>query len=606
MKNTSFTIYKRMMVYIKPYLGLFIVAAGLATMVSLVDSLSIWFLSTLPKILFTPDSFIVDRPEFNIQNINEMMKYYSYNLITGSGNPLARISILVLLAFLIKNIVNYISQGIINHVNLAVSRDMRSSLYNHVINLPISYYDQNETGKIISYLMGDLGHMNTAITGTIQTLTMHPIKLVINLTILVLINYKLTLIVFVVYPIIGFFIVKIGKSVKRKVNRELESLSLMLATLTERIGGIRVIKMFNMHESEFENFNIKNKEYKRNSLKARLTSSLLTPITEMVGLGVTVIVLWVVGSDILSGGSSFTADDFVRFIFFLLASYAPLKAIGNVNNTIQGGISAAQRVFGLLDNKTEKLDITDANVSFDDIIIFSDVVFNYPGYEKNVLKGLSFSVKKGTTVAIIGSSGAGKSTILDLLPRFYDITGGDITIDGVSISEMPLIALRNMFGIVAQDTNLFNISIKENIKYGTAATDDELLEAVKSANALEFIEKLPKGFDTIIGERGVTLSGGQRQRIAIARALLRNPQILILDEATSALDTESEKLVQEAIDNVTEHRTSFIVAHRLSTVLHADKIVVLEDGKVVEEGTHEDLLALGERYKYFYDIQFKK
>ncbi len=597
-----------MMVFLKPYLALFILAAILATLVSLVDSASIWFLSTLPKILFTPDSFEMVRPEMNWNNVNEILKYYSYQFIASGGNPLAKISIFILLAFIVKNITLYISKAITHHVNLSISRDMRSDVYRHVMDLPISYYDQNETGKIVSYVVNELNQINVTITETVQKFTMEPIKIIINISLLLMINAKLTLLVFLVYPVLAFVIVKIGKSVKRRIKRELDSFSRMISTLTESIGGIRAIKMFNMHNLEYERFQEQNKTHKRNTFKSQLTRELLSPITEVLGITVTVGVLWFAGSDILDGTSSFSADDFVRFIFFLIASYAPMKSLGGVNNTVQAGITAARRVFGLLDEKKEELHPVGSkkDISFKNSIEFKDVTFNYPGYDKIVLDKLSFSAKKGSSVAIIGSSGAGKSTILDLLPRFYEISSGTISIDGASTSEMDLVSLRSLFGIVSQETILFNMSIKENISYGVSSSESELLTAVKSANALEFIEQLPQGFDTIIGERGVTLSGGQRQRIAIARALLRNPEILIFDEATSALDTESEKLVQEAIDHLTQDRTAFIVAHRLSTVLHADKIVVIENGSVVEEGTHDDLIALGNRYKYFYDIQFKK
>lgn len=607
MDQSAFTIYKRMIVFLKPYLVIFISAALLSTILSLLDSASIWFLSTLPKILFTPQVTEVIKPEFSFQNINEVLKYYSYMLISGDGNPLARICLIVIIAFLFKNVLLYITKNMTTHVNFSIARDMRSFVYRHIMNLPISYYDRNETGKIFSYIINDLMQINNTITETVQKLTMEPIKIIINISVLLMINAKLTMMVFVIYPVLVFLIVKIGQGVKRYAKHELESFNVMITALAESLSGIRVVKMFNMHDKEYQRFNQLNKQYKRNCLKVAMTSSTLSPLTEILGIFVTVSILWFAGSDILSGKTAFTADDFVRFVFFLIASYSPIKSLGNVNNTIQMGITAGRRVFSLIDEIEEVLHPIGSKTSIDfkNDIRFSDVHFNYPGYEKKVLNGLSFTVKKGETIAIIGSSGAGKSTILDLLPRFYDITEGSILIDGVKTVDMDLVSLRSLFGIVAQETMLFNISVRDNISYGTNSTEEELIMAVKSANALEFIQKLPEGFDTIIGERGVTLSGGQRQRIAIARALLRNPQILIFDEATSALDTESEKLVQEAIDNLTENRTAFIVAHRLSTVLHADKIIVLQDGIVVEAGHHEELLALGKQYKYFYDIQFK-
>jgi len=307
------------------------------------------------------------------------------------------------------------------------------------------------------------------------------------------------------------------------------------------------------------------------------------------------------------GGEGSGAEDFVRFLIFLFSTFTPLKALTNINNILQSGFAAAERVFTILDAPVEPLSDTPVAVapSFNSNLDFADVSFTYPETTTPVLDGLSFSVKKGSIVALVGSSGAGKSTVLDLLPRFYNVNGGAILIDGKDIRQFDLATLRHLFGIVAQETVLFNDTIYNNIAYSRpGAPRNEIMEAARAANALEFIERLPNGFDTIIGEQGTMLSGGQRQRLSIARALLRNPPILILDEATSALDTESELLVQNAINNLIVNRTAIIVAHRLSTIRHADTILVLEHGRIVEQGSHAELLALGKRYKYFYDIQF--
>jgi subfamily B ATP-binding cassette protein MsbA len=288
-------------------------------------------------------------------------------------------------------------------------------------------------------------------------------------------------------------------------------------------------------------------------------------------------------------------------------SYQPIKTLGNINATIQAGLAAANRVFALLNLKTEKIHIPKNKKipEFKKQVVFNNVHFTYPETKEKILNGVSFQVNKGEIIAIVGSSGSGKSTILDLLPRFYDIQEGSITIDNKNIMGYNLGILRELFGIVSQETILFDDTIKANIAYGTTdASEKEIIGAAETANAMEFIDKLPEKLDTIIGERGVTLSGGQCQRLSIARAILKNPQILILDEATSALDTESEKLVQNAINNLVQNRTTFIVAHRLSTIQHADKIVILEEGKIIEQGTHSELIKLGKRYKYFYDLQF--
>ncbi len=608
MKTNSYITYRRMLSNLKPFWFLFLFAAILSTLVSVIDGASIWFLSTLPKLLFAPETATIVRPEFSIHTVNEMLKYFVNSFVMSKANALELICIFIVIAFFLKNGITFISKAITHHVNLSISRNMRDDVYRHVLNLPVSYFDKNEAGKILAYILHDLGVVNSSLTSTLQVIAMEPMRLIINVSILLMINWKLTLMVFVIYPVLGWIIIKIGKSVKRKYTREVTKYQSIISMLSETLGGIRAIKMFNMHNDEHERFATANHEHKILAIKSNITKDAISPITELLGITVTVGLLWYSGRTIIAGNSLFTADDFIRFIFFLIASYQPLKSIGNTNNTLQSGLASAQRIYGLIDEKEEILHAPGSmsRVQFSDTISFNDVHFTYPGFDNEVLTGLTFTAKKGSAVAIIGSSGAGKSTILDLLPRFYDITSGTISIDGISTSDMDLVALRSLFGIVSQETILFNISIRENISYGVKATEEELIHAVKSANALEFIEKMPNGFDTIIGERGVTLSGGQRQRLAIARALLRNPQILIFDEATSALDTESEKLVQEAIDNLTENRTAFIVAHRLSTVLHADKIIVLEEGKVIESGTHDELITLGNRYKYFYDIQFNK
>ncbi|MDO5577587.1 MAG: ATP-binding cassette domain-containing protein, partial [Fibrobacter sp.] len=350
-----------------------------------------------------------------------------------------------------------------------------------------------------------------------------------------------------------------------------------------------------------------NENFIHHSYRSTTMEALSSPLTEVLGVAVVIILLWYGGSQVLTN-SSFGAEDFVRFLIFLFSTFTPLKELTKINNTLQKGFAAAERVFSLLDTPAEPIvnSIEHARPpKFENSIELKNVTFSYPKCNEIVLNDLSFTIKKGSSIALVGSSGAGKSTILDLLPRFYDITSGSILIDGKDIRGISIAGLRNLFGIVSQETILFNETIFNNIAYGLKnATSEDVMRAAKAANALEFIEKLPEGLNTVIGERGVMLSGGQRQRLSIARALLRNPPVLILDEATSALDTESEKLVQAAINNLMENRTALIVAHRLSTIQNADTILVIENGTVVESGSHTELLALNKRYKYFHDIQF--
>jgi subfamily B ATP-binding cassette protein MsbA len=473
--------------------------------------------------------------------------------------------------------------------------------------LPVSYYDRNKSGRIVSYIVNDITQINKSLTNTLSNLIMEPLLLCFFWGMLLVINFKLTIIIMVVYPLFFYVIAKIGSSVKRRSRRMLENFSGMMGVLTETIQGVRLVKMFNMNAVETDKFSLENRKFIRSSYKSEKAKALLLPLTETLAMYFTAGLLWFGGSMALAQSSRFTPGDFIRFLVFLFSSYQPIKRLGTINNTLQEGIAAAERVFTLMRVQPEKLHATGTakTPSFERELRFENVSFKYPGCKDFVLQNIDFTVPKGMVIAIVGSSGAGKSTILDLLPRFYDVTQGAITIDGKNIRDMHLVDLRNLFGIVSQETILFNDTVKNNISYGTVeASMEAIVEAAAAANAMEFIEKLPERIDTIIGEQGVMLSGGQRQRLSIARALLRNPRILILDEATSSLDTESERLVQAAIDALIRNRTTFVVAHRLSTIRHADMIIVLDGGKIVEQGSHEELIAMNKRYKYFYDIQF--
>jgi subfamily B ATP-binding cassette protein MsbA len=437
---------------------------------------------------------------------------------------------------------------------------------------------------------------------------MEPLKLFGFIVMLFIINAKLTLILFVIYPILIFVMLKIGDYVKTRSKKSLSSFDEMVSRITEVIGGVRAVKMFNMTEEENVKFCGISNKLRKNQFKQKITGDILSPLTETLAFYLIGGLLLLGGNEIISGNGNFTAEDFTRFLVFLFSSYQPLKTLGNINSKIQTAAAAAQRVFAVFDTPAEKITPLDENKipKFDGEIAFKNVFFAYESaLNSTVLDSLSFTAKKGNTIALVGASGAGKSTILDILPRFYEIQTGEILLDGKRISEFELTAYRELFSIVSQETILFNVSIRENIAYGKiGASQDEIIQAAKSANAFDFITKMEKGFDTIIGERGVAISGGQRQRLAIARAILRNSQILILDEATSALDTESEQLIQEALTRLMREKTTFVAAHRLSTVRSADVILVLEKGKIVESGTHDELIAKNGRYNYLYSIQF--
>jgi ATP-binding cassette, subfamily B, bacterial MsbA len=606
---SSVKTYGKMLAYVRPYLHLFILSALLSLLIVSLDGLSIWFLSSLPQTLFNPTAMHLDKPVLTFQTVNLWLKYWTYKAVVGKDQQrtLFFVCALILFTYTFKNVFSYVGRLLAQLLNQSIVRDLRNTCFRHILLLPVGYHDRNRSGNLVSLVVNDITQINYSLTNTLSSLVMEPLRLISFIGILFVINYKLTILVFAIYPLLVYLIGQIGKSVRRRARRELESFSGMLSVLTETIAGVRAVKMFNMNEVENAKFRNENETYAQRALKSVATQAILSPMTETLGVLVTVTLIWYGGREALFGHSAFTAEDFFRFIFFLFSSYTPIKNLASANNSIQSGIAGAQRVFAMLDSPPEPIQssVSAPKPVFRESVSFEHVDFTYPGTETRVLHDVSFTARKGQVIAIVGSSGSGKSTILDLLPRFYDVESGSIKIDGLETRQMNLAGLRDLFGIVSQETILFNDSVKNNIAYGSAgASPAAIRQAAESANALEFIEAMPEGMNTPIGERGVTLSGGQRQRLSIARALLRNPQILILDEATSALDTESERLVQAAINNLISNRTTFVVAHRLSTIQHADHILVIEAGRIVEAGSHQELFDRNGRYRYFHDMQF--
>lgn len=614
MPGGNIKLYVRMLSYMRPYAALIAAALALAFCAVIFEGFSLWFSASLVQTIFSHEAPIVSKPEYTLSNANDILKYWTSNAI-GSREPVAALQLvcaMMSLSFLLKNIFIYLKAVAMYRLNNSVVRDMRNQLFTHALALPVSYYDRSKSGNIVSLVVNDVTSINNSMTGTFDKIFVEPMRLIFFVGTLFVINYKFTLAIFVIFPVLGYLITLIGRAVRRRSKRVMEHLAALLSILHETVSGVRIVKIFGTQGAESAKFKDENNRFVRQSFRSNYIGALASPITEVMGVIVVVILLWYGGSQVLNS-DGFGAEDFTRFLVFLFSVFTPLKEISKLNTTLQTGFASADRVFAALDSPIEETSRENgganspdaAPVKFNDKIAFDRVSFNYPGCGETVLNDVSFEIKKGSVAALVGASGSGKSTTLDLLPRFYDVANGKITVDGVDTKNINLASLRKLFGIVAQETFLFNDTVAANIAYGSQNADkDSIVAAAKAANAWEFIEKLPKGLDTVVGERGVMLSGGQRQRLSIARALLLNPPILILDEATSSLDTESERLVQTAINNVMENRTVLVVAHRLSTIRHADQILVIEAGKIVERGTHEELLALNNRYKYFYDIQF--
>jgi len=521
-------------------------------------------------------------------------------------DTLKRLCIFILLIFLIKNIFWYVQSFLIVRVEQGVIMDIRNKLYSHYHLLPLEYFHGTKTGTLISRITNDITLVRGAVANGFAQALRQIFLVMVYLAVVFWASWKLALIAFAIFPPSFFFISKLSQSLRSRSSVTQKKMANITSVLQETISGIRVVKAFGMEKFEIGKFVDYAKDYFKTMVRLIRVGSLGPPLTEFLGVAVGVLILWFAGKSILTGGG-LTVDRFFLFLLAMFSLMQPVKTLTNVNIDIQQGLAAAKRIFEVLDTEPKiKSPVPGITVSANPHSIrYKDVSFSYDG-KKQVLRNVSLEVKSGEIVALVGPSGAGKSTLVDLLPRFYDPNKGQIEIDGIDIRRVDLKSLRDLLGIVTQETILFNDSVWNNIAYGyDGASQDEVIAASKAANAHEFIVEMPQKYQTEIGDRGVKLSGGQRQRLAIARALFKNPPILILDEATSALDSESELLVQEAIDRLMENRTTFVIAHRLSTVQHADKIVVLDQGRIVQMGDHKSLIREEGLYKKLYEMQFK-
>ncbi len=609
-KAGSVRLYARVVRYAAPYIPWLACVVALAGLIVVFDGLSLWFSATVVKTLFLPAGAAAEPKHVtSLLQLNDTLKYWTFRLIQRP-DPMESLKLVCLLmagSFFFKNLFTYLKDLVIRMINLFMIRDIYDDLFAHIIALPVHYFDGHRTGAVMSLLANDVARINDAMVKTFSKIFSEPARVALFTAMLLVINARLALIVVLTLPPCMLLIRHIGQLVRRKSLRVNERMAGLLSVLHETVTGIRVVKMFNMSRDETAKFGDQNRRFVRDSYVSQIYSALSSPLVETLGSLLAVLLILYGGTHILRS-ESFTAEDFVRFLVLLFAMYQPLKSLGEVYNKLQEGLAGADRVFATLDIEPEHFTPGPAGApapEFRETIAFDHVGFRYPGYTAQVLDDICFDVQRGQVVAIVGPSGSGKSTLLDLLPRFYEATSGAVRIDGADIRTLPLADLRGLFGIVSQDTVLFNDTVARNIAYGAPQSSrEQIIEAATLANAWEFIQAMPRGLDTEIGEKGVTLSGGQRQRIAIARAILKNPPILILDEATSALDTESERMVQNAILRLIKNRTVLVVAHRFSTIMSADLILVLENGRIVERGTHEQLLNLQQRYRYLHDMQF--
>ena len=597
-----------------PFWVYIIISSVSAIIFVLLNSASIWLTATLiNNILLDFDKIVQSQMEWSSNDnltLNEKLKFYT-NLIILRETPAESLRVLcvtILSVFFGKNIFLYIKNYLLRIVELSLVRDIRNKLYAHIQSLSLGYFNRQKTGNITSIVINDVEHLQIALGATFQKLFVEPINVITFVSLLFIISWKLALIALIIIPLAGIAVIGIGKSIRRKSRRTQKKVADIMQILSETLSSIRIVKAFANEKNEVSKFSKESKNYFKLLLRRGRLDLLAGPITESFGVVIGVILLWYGGTEVLMQ-RGLNPEDFIRFILILFSILGPIKQMGNVNLRIQTGYASAERIFSLLDTPKDIIEHSNPIQlkSFNKHIEFKNLSFEYEESEGLVLSNINFKINKGEVVAIVGPSGAGKSTIADLIPRFYDPKDGEILIDQENIKKLSLASLRKNMGIVTQDVILFNDTIKNNIAYAQPkATTESIINACKAANALEFIEEIPEGFEAIIGERGVKLSGGQKQRIAIARALLKNPPILILDEATSSLDTESEKKVQTAIEALLKDRTALIIAHRLSTVQTANKIITIEKGRVSEIGTHDELYSNDGLYRKLYDIQFLK
>jgi subfamily B ATP-binding cassette protein MsbA len=573
-------LYLRLLKYVKPYIGRVVAALICLALTAGLTAAGMYLIKpVMDKILGNPD--------------HAQALHFLYLV------PVA-----IVLVYLLKGFASYGQDYLINYIGNRIIMDVRNQLYAHLLELDMSFFQSQRSGLLISRITNDVTQMQAAVSNVLGQFLGSTLNIIGLIGLLFYLDWKLAIISLFVFPLAVYPVIYIGKSLRKLSHQSQSKMADLTTVLHESIAGVRVVKAFTMEQQEIERFRSELRRFFDLTMRALRKTAISSPLMEFIGsLGICFMIVWA-GSKVIAGG--YTAGTFFAFIGGLASLYPQVKSLAGINNTIQQALAAGQRVFELMDAPPTIQDHPDARdvAAVKKSVEFKHVWFAYnPGHP--VLKDINFKLPAGQVLAIVGRSGGGKTTLVDLLPRFADVTRGSIAIDGCDIRKLRVHALRGMIGVVTQETILFNETIRNNIAYGSpAASQEEVEAAAKAANAHEFIAQAKDGYQTMIGERGVKLSGGQRQRLAIARAILKNPPILILDEATSALDTESERLVQDALTKLMKHRTTLVIAHRLSTVRHADRIIVIDEGRIVEHGRHAELMRKKGLYAKLVKMQF--
>ena len=607
---------KKIIPFVKPYKFNVVWNVIYNVLYALFSTLSFISLIPMMKVLFNNAERVYVAPVykgiFDILNYGNDYLYYQITQLTEKNGPqyaLILVVSLVISTFLFKNLFNYLASNHLMHLKNGVLKDLRNTMYNKIIELPVSYYSEKRKGDIMARMLGDVNEVQNSFFSILELIIKEPMTIIFTIIAMFAISVKLTLFVFIFIPISGFIISRIGKSLKSKSERIQFENGYLISIVEESLSGLKVVKSYNAENNFKQKFNGSISRLLKLSNSIGKKNNLASPMSEFMGIIVIAILLWYGGNMVLveklpDGKALLDGAKFLAYMGLAYNILTPAKSISKASYQVKSGLAAAQRVFEVLEVENTVTNKKDAIVktTFNDKIEIKNINFKYE--DENVLKDFSISVPKGKTIALVGQSGSGKSTIANLLTRFYDVQEGEIAVDGINIKDMTMHSLRSMIGLVTQDSILFNDTIRTNIALGKLdATDDEIIAALKIANAYEFVKALPEGIYTNVGDSGNKLSGGQKQRLSIARAVLKNPPIMILDEATSALDTESERLVQIALESMMQNRTSIVIAHRLSTIQKADLIVVMQKGKIVEQGNHEELLAINGMYSKLVTMQ---
>ena len=601
--------FKKILRFAKPYKKFGFLNIFFNILYALFSALSFAALIPMLDVLFKPDNKVLNEPVYtNFGQLKDYLQdYINFKVNAYAGDDqmkgLVLVIGLVLVLFLLKNFFNYAAMYYITFLRNGVLKDLRNQMYQKITRLPISYYSEKRKGDVIARITSDVLEIQHSFLSILELIVREPLTILFTILIMFGISTKLTLFVFIFIPIAGAIISRIGKSLKKKSDRVQKEQGEFLSIVEETLGGLRVIKAFNAESRFFKTFSTSTGRFFQFSNKLLNRQNLASPTGEFLGILVIGVLLWFGGKMVLID-KTLDASSFIAYMGLAYNILTPAKAISKASFGVKKGNAAAERVLEVLETENPIVDKKDAQdkSTFEKDISIENISFKYE--DDFVLKNFNLNVPKGNTVALVGQSGSGKSTIANLVTRFYDVNEGEIKIDGTNIKDISKKSLRGLMGLVTQDSILFNDTVKGNISMGKEnASDEEIIEAAKIANAHDFIMDLPNGYDTNIGDSGNKLSGGQKQRLSIARAVLKNPPIMILDEATSALDTESERLVQDALEKMMRNRTSIVIAHRLSTIQNADTIVVLQKGEIVEQGPHIELIEKNGVYKKLVQMQ---